>query len=116
MNEEGITLYGDTYIENVPAWGNAKDILTKRGVEVERSFRTVHYKRDYWTHEMKPYIIQELGVYFSNKSGVEVAHWSPITNTLVILKTPRVWAESFLKNTVDTYREAEILAQAPFNA
>jgi hypothetical protein len=93
MNEI-TTLYGDICIENVPAWGNAKDILIQKGYNISRSVYQPNYKKDWCTGLEKD--VGSPFVYFLNQEGVEVAYWSSIFHHLFILKTPRIWGTEIL--------------------
>lgn len=83
---------GNTYYENVPAWGNAADLLFKHGMCPVEGRRQWHIERAWWlpNGEKKCYGIH---YYFFDRNGKEIAYWTEIMNILRIHKDPRIWGE-----------------------
>jgi hypothetical protein len=90
------TLYGDTSISDVPAWGNAMEILKEMGIEVDRPYVHRIYGKDWFTG--RPKDNGYVHVYFNDKQGREVAYYTPCMNHILVLKTPIPVPETWMAN------------------
>ena len=79
------TLYGDTVVEGIPAWGNAQSELKAMGIEVDRVCVYPVCKKNYYAPDSRAV----LHVYFMNKEGREVGYYTPCLSSLFVFGTPR---------------------------
>jgi len=84
---------GETILADIPAWGNAKEALKDRGIEVDRVGVLNIYTEDWYTR--MPRSQGYVHVYYFNKAGDEVAYYTPCLGHLFIFTVPRVWADEF---------------------
>jgi hypothetical protein len=80
-------------IQNVPAWGNAARELKKLGVHFDRVIVPQGFHEVYYTKEVVPY---DLLHYYFMQGDCDVAYWTPIMNTLAVLKQPRLWDKKII--------------------
>jgi hypothetical protein len=93
MYEEHQSTDGETILTGIPAWGNAKEVLRDRGIEVESVGVLNIYTPDWNTRlpKSRGYV----HVHYFNKAGNEVAYYTPCLQYLFIFTTPRVWHDDF---------------------
>jgi hypothetical protein len=80
-------------IENVPAWGNAGQILTEIGVEWEYVIVDQITKGNWFTGRIE----SSDGLFYHFMVGTcEVAQWCPVFNKIFFFESHRKWAEQFI--------------------
>lgn len=85
----------DTIVNNIPAWGNALNVLQERNIPVARVYVHPIYKTTYF-HDARSRTY--IHVYFANEKGKEVGYYTPCTNNLFIFGQPRSVHPMFLSN------------------
>jgi hypothetical protein len=82
-------------IENVPAWGNAGQILNERGIKWDYAIIDQITKRNPYTHTNDR--IDCIFVHFMIDGYREVAMWSPVFNMITFFEPHRLWADYLVK-------------------
>lgn len=92
---------GYTVIYDIPAWGNAGEILKERGIDWENAITLPIVNHGQYYYNSKP--TTSIHVHFMNKNGDEVGYYTHFFNSLLIFDIPRGWGNVSKNKAVSEY-------------